>query len=445
MISEDFALSLLDGAIAASPADQTEIVLFGRDSAVTRFAESVIHQNVAETNVGVSVRTVIQNRLGFASTNRIEGDALADAVGSAVEIARHCPPDPDFRSLPAPKPIPHTNGFVQATAECTPEQRAAAVRQAIAMASKAECKVAGTYSTDAVLVAIANSLDVRVAARVTEASIKVVAMSDGSAGYAAFFDRDVRSLPVEATAERAVQKALMARGAVEVPPGNYTVILEPTAVADMVSFLAYAGMGALSVQEKRSFMAGRFGQQIVSPLVSIWDDSLDRRTIGLPFDFEGVPKSKVVMIDRGVATSVVHDTKTAQKENGTSTGHALPAPNPVGPLPTNLFVGAGESAKEDLLASSDRAIAVTRFHYTNLEEPIRAIFTGMTRDGTYLVEGGKVKAPVKNLRFTQGILDALANVQAVSRECELAEGRLGLAYVPHLKIEGFAFTGVTEF
>ena len=215
----------------------------------------------------------------------------------------------------------------------------------------------------------------------------------------------------------------------------------------MLFFLGYMGMGALSVQEGRSFMCGKIGERVTGDKVTIWDDGLDPRGLPLPFDFEGMPKQKVMLIEKGIAKNVVYDSATAAKEPGKkSTGHSLPAPNTQGPLPINLFMEPGKSTKEEMLASTDRGIWVTRFHYTNVLHPVKTVITGMTRDGTFLIEKGKITRPLKNLRFTQSILEALSNVEMLTSTLKVVKddwNALGTT-VPAIKVRNFRFTGGTE-
>jgi predicted Zn-dependent protease len=227
--------------------------------------------------------------------------------------------------------------------------------------------------------------------------------------------------------------------------GEYTVILEDHAVATLLTYLSYLGFGALPMQEKRSFMAGQLGKKITGSNVSIWDDGLDASGLPVPFDFEGMPKRRVNLITNGVAEAVVYDTYTASREGKESTGHALPAPNTYGPLPGNLFMQSGEHSKAEMLASVDRGLWVTRFHYVNPVHPLKTVLTGMTRDGTFLIEDGAIAGGVKNLRFTQNVLEAFARVRMISLDSRLGRSFFGGIRVPSVLIDGFAFTGVTEF
>jgi predicted Zn-dependent protease len=216
-------------------------------------------------------------------------------------------------------------------------------------------------------------------------------------------------------------------------------------VADILDFLGYLGFSAQAVQEGRSFMGGKFGQKIVGENVTIWDDGLSLANLPTPFDFEGVPKQPVTFFDKGIATAVVYDSYTAGKEGKQSTGHALPAPNTFGPLPLHMAMATGDSTKEAMLKGIKKGLWVTRFHYTRVVHPLLMIITGMTRDGTFLIENGEITQPVKNLRFTQSYLEALNNVEAIGQTAKLQRGFLGGNLVPALKIAKFTFSGATEF
>jgi predicted Zn-dependent protease len=213
-------------------------------------------------------------------------------------------------------------------------------------------------------------------------------------------------------------------------------------VVDLLDMLGYLGFSALAVQEERSFFEA--GRRIGSELVSIVDDGHDPAGLPMAFDYEGVGKRRVPLLDHGVCREVVHDAQTAARDGVTSTGHGLPAPNPWGPFPLNMVMAAGDVSRDDLIAGLDRGLLVTRFHYTNPVHPKLAIITGMTRDGTFLVEGGRIVGPVRNLRFTQSYLEALDCTVAVARERKTLKGFLGGVVVPALRLDGWTFTGTTE-
>ncbi|MDP1808810.1 MAG: TldD/PmbA family protein [Actinomycetota bacterium] len=430
-------------ALAQSGADETEILAFQSATALTRVANSEIHQNVAETNSVISVRAIFDNQIGTASTNRPEVDAIATAVKTAVDNAKVSPRVNDWPGLPE-FPVITDDKRAAATRECTPGKRADLIHEALTLAKNNKLTMAGALETSETTVFIGNSHSGVSRSSLTDVDVNMVLMDFDSSGYAAWIGRDLNELDMTELGRRAAGKAAAGRRPQDLPPGAYTVILEPAAVADMLSFLAYVGLGALSVQEKQSFMAGHFGERLVDEKIAFWDDGTDPRTQGIPFDYEGVPKEKVVFFEKGVATRVVYDTRTAAREGGKSTGHALPAPNTHGPLPTNLFLEPGRLKLDEMIASTANGVLVTRFHYTNIEEPMRAVLTGMTRDGTFLIENGAVGAGLKNLRFTQSILDALSAVAAVGSELTLVNAFLGTCCCPALKIDNFHFTGISD-
>jgi predicted Zn-dependent protease len=445
MLGRERVHKILKKALSSSTADQTEVLFIGEESGLTRFANSYIHQNVAEKNTELRVRAVIGKRIGVASTTDISDGSIEKLAETAVSIAKLQPENPDFVSLPAPSPIEKIEAFVEETAAFSPRRRAEAVGIVCKKAVENGLIASGAFSTSTFEFSVANSLGLFAYYPMTLAEFNTVIMSDTGSGYSSFVSLDASDLNPEALADEAIEKALMSRNPVEVEPGEYTVILEEHATNSILIFLGYLGLGALSVQEGRSFMCDRFGERIAGENISIWDDGLDATGLPMPFDFEGVPKKRVDLIERGIAKAVVYDSYTAGREGKSSTGHALPAPNIYGPMPFNMFMQPGEATKEEMLASTNKGIWVTRFWYVNPVHPKLAIITGMTRDGTFFIEGGEITRPVKNLRFTQGILEALSNVEMISKTTKLERGWFGGNRVPALKISSFNFTGVTEF
>jgi predicted Zn-dependent protease len=253
---------------------------------------------------------------------------------------------------------------------------------------------------------------------------------------------DVSTIDAAEVGRWAAEKARATANPVSVEPGDWSVVLEEYAVVDLLSMLAYMGFSALAVQEERSFFEP--GKQIGSELVTIVDDASDPGAMPMAFDYEGVAKQRVVLVDRGVCGSVVYDQQTAARAGVASTGHALPAPNPYGPFPLNMVMSAGSTPRDALVGEMERGLLVTRFHYTNPVHPKLAIVTGMTRDGTFLVEGGRIVGPVRNLRFTQSYLAALAGTVAVGRDRRTVKGDFGGVLVPAVRIDGWTFTGATE-
>jgi PmbA protein len=447
MLGKKRIQEITDSILARSLADQTEVVILAGDSYLTRFANSAIHQNVAQTNADVRIRCVLGTRVGVAGTNDLDPQALERTLDHALAIARLQPENPDFHSLPGPQPIAEVHAFSENTAGCSAEERARSVRTLCSVAGAAGVAAFGALTTAASELAVANSLGTWAYFPLTYADLNMVAMSGSSTGYAAGLVSDFARLDFEALAREAVDKCLRSRNPQALEPGVYTVILEPYATQDLVQMMAYTGLGATALQEGRSFMSGKIGQRLVDPRISIWDDGLDADGIPIPFDAEGVPKERVDLLKDGIACGVVYDSYRAGKEGRASTGHALPIAAPFGPLPLNTFFSTGEASLEEMIGSTERGIYVTRFHYTRPVEPTQVVVTGMTRDGTFLVENGEIAYPVKNLRFTQGYVEALNSVEAIGPERRLLMGMLhiGAESVPALKLSRFNFTGATEF
>lgn len=447
MLGEKAFRKLADVVLSKSKADQTEVLLQAGDSALTRFANSYIHQNVAESDAAVRVRVVLGRRTGVATTNDLSDAGLEQALETAMLVARLQPENPTLPPMPGPQPVPQAVAFSEATANATPEMRARAAGVFCTLAREKGLTAAGAFRTALWELGVANSLGHFVHAVGTVADVNSVIMSEDSSGYSEAAAVDVRELDVEALAAEAVDKALRSRNPRPLPAGEYPVVLEHHAAADIVTIMGYLAFSALAVQEGRSFMAGRFGQQIMSPSVSIWDDGLDPMGLPLPFDFEGVPKKRVDFIKNGIATGVVHDSATALKDGAENTGHSLPMPNPQGPFPLNMFMAPGAASLEQLIAGLDKGLLITRFHYTVPVHPAKAVVTGMTRDGTFWVEKGEIAHPVKNLRFTESYLDAFNRVEDIGRQTHLLVSRfeIGGVRVPAVRLSGFRFTGTTEF
>ncbi|MBA2757177.1 MAG: TldD/PmbA family protein [Chloroflexi bacterium] len=423
---------------------EAEALVTREDAALTRFANSQIHQNVAETNVTVNLRFVVGKRVGVASSDRTDDEGLRRLAANAAAIARVQEELDDWCGLPEPTPIEEVRAaYSPATADASPELRAEGVRAVIAAADDAGVTAYGSYSTGTETTAVANSRGVRAGGTRTVAQLLTVSMGpDGGTGYAERASIDATTIDAAAIGRESADKARTTANAVAIDAGDYPVVLEEYAVVDLLDMLGYLGFSALAVQEERSFV--EIGRRIGTNLVTIVDDGRDPAGLPMAFDYEGVAKQRVPLLEDGVCRGVVHDSQTAARAGVTSTGHGLPAPNPYGPFPLNMVMTAGSASREELIGGLDRGLLVTRFHYTNPVHPKLAIITGMTRDGTFLVEGGRIVGPVRNLRFTQSYLDAMAGVVAVARERKTLKGFLGGVVVPALRLEGWTFTGTTE-
>jgi predicted Zn-dependent protease len=425
---------------------EAEAVYLARDAALTRFAGSRIHQNVSEHDASLRVRVVDDGRTGVASTNRLDDQGIAEVVSRAQEICRRSAPNPDLPPLAGGEAGCGESdlGYVAATADAEPDRRAEGARAVIAAAQAEDLIASGAFSTEAATIAIANSNGLSSRHATTQAKLlTVMTGDDGASGYAQAIHSDVAAIDAMEVGAEAADKAARSVGATDLEPGAYDVVLEEYAVQTILEYLSYAGFSALAVEEGRSFM--ELGKQVMGSNVSIWDDGNDPTGLPSATDYEGVAKHRVDLVTDGVATGLVYDSASARRAGVQSTGHALPAPNTFGPMAWNLFMAPGSSSKDAMLSSIERGLWVTRFHYVNIVHPRKAVLTGMTKDGTFLIENGRITRPVRNLRFTEEIPAAFSRIQSIGAETRMVGAEYsGInARVPALRIGGFAFTGAT--
>ena len=444
-LAPEEALELAARAVGLVPTDAAEAVVTSGDSALTRFAGNRIHQNVAEIDTQLTVRAIVGQRSGVASTNRLDDDSLARCAAAAAEAARHAPEDPDFPGLPTGDHEVLPGRDITGIGEFDAARRAEAASAIIAPSAAAGLVAAGTVARNLYTLAVANTLGVARATEAGDVRATVLPMGEsGGSGWASWLGADPRTFDPAALGERAAGIAARSASPGALDPGTYTVVLAPEAVSDILDFMGYLGLGAKSVTEGSSFLAGHLGEQLVDPHVTITDDALGADTIGLGIDFEGQLRRPTPLIEAGVARGYVTDSYFSAKLGVPNTGHALPSPNPYGPLPLNLAMAAGDASDAEMIASVERGVYITRFHYVNVEDPMKLVLTGMTRDGTFMIENGQLTRPLKNLRFTQGALEALSHVGAIGSERVLVgPGEGGATLVPALMLEQWAFTGQT--
>ncbi len=442
---EDRLLMIGDAALDLPGADGVEVLLTRYDSALTRFAESSVHQNTARVDGEARVRVVDGSRVGVVATNDLSADGVRRAAAEALEVARLLPPDPDFGGFAAPSAYPTAGVDDDATAQTSPAERAALVTRLLAPLAK-DTVGAGTVETGCGERAVITSTGVRAYHRSTRAQLSVLASGPDSSGYAEDGSGRLADLDADALGRRVAAKVERGRAPRAVPAGEWAVILEPAATSTLVQFLGWTAFGAKVVAEGRSPLSGRLGEQVCDTRVSIIDDATSPLLPGTSFDSEGVPTQRTELIRDGVAVGVVHDLASARTAGVASTGHALPAPNTEGAIPLHLLMDPGTASLDELVAGCERGLLVTRFHYTNSVNVVESTITGMTRDGTFLVEDGEIVCGVHNLRFTQSILGALSNVEDIGADTEVAtELFFGAARAPAVRLSRFAFTSTTSF
>jgi predicted Zn-dependent protease len=386
--------------------------------------------------------------LGIAGTDSLEPDGLARCIRRAEELARHAPAVDGLPELPRAHRLSATADYLPATARAASAASAATIARLFHLCAGLGAELAGSMMTGEDEVAVANSSGVACYAASTVSGVKLVTMYRKLSGYASAVHRNLDLLHPAAVLKQSLQQVLHEAEPITLSPGTYEVILQPEAVAELVTWLGYTAFGAKHVQERTSFLAGRLGEQVMGRQVTIYDDGRDPKMLRLPFDFEGTPKRKVVLIDRGVASGIVYDTTYGARFGRPSSGHGMPPDDTDGPLPLHLAMAPGTTSVEAMIRRCARGLLIPRFHYVNgLLNPREALMTGLTREGTFLIEGGKIARPVTTLRFTQSILEAFNHVLGISKERRLIADpsqELGCALMPAMHLAAFAFTGRSE-
>jgi len=443
MLSEARCQNIFDAIHKASPTGETEVFLEARRTALTRFANNIIHQNVAEEGIHVSVRAIVDGRMARASTNKMDPDSLRRAAKRAVESARWQPRDPELLPLPGPQRYEKVDRFCEETASLTPEARADAVAAVTARAEKSGLTAAGVFSQSDVAQALLNSTGLFAHHHETRAEFSVTCL-DGGSGWAKGNFVSAKSLETEALAERACQKAVASREPKELPPGQYTVILEPAAVLDLVGFLFYDFAGT-AVLDKRSCFTDQVGKKVFGENISIWDDANHPLQAGAAWDGEGMPRSQVQLVDSGVLKNLVYSRQTARRMNVKETGHGFLLPNEWGEAPMNLVIAGGETSLEEMIQTTECGVLVTRLWYIREVDPYEKILTGMTRDGTFYVESGQVRHAIRNLRFNQSIKEMLNRVELLGPAVRAAGEESFEMVVPAMRVASFRFSEVTKY
>jgi predicted Zn-dependent protease len=424
----------------ARSAEAEVVVSFGV-SALTRFANSFIHQNVAEERSHVLLRVALDGHVASVSFDGPpDMEHLGRLADDAIEAAKAQPADPDWPGLTPPTPGLSVEHWDEATAVATPDERARRVRAFVDAAAGLE--TAGFCSSSAMLVNFQNTAGQELTGRTTHATLDGIARTGSADGAARKSSVSLAALDGRAAGERAADKARTASDPTDLEPGRYEVILEPECVSNLLSFLLAHGFNGKAVEDGRSFV--RLGEQQFDPLITLRDDVTDPRMVGIPFDVEGTPKRPRDLVSAGVTTGLLHNRRTARKAGTESTGHAVEGGGPFGALGANLVLSAGAASTDELIARVGRGLLVTDFWYTRILDPKTQVVTGLTRNGVWFVEDGRVVRPVTNLRFTQSFVEGLAPgaVRAVGSERALLFGGWDSVYlVPALHLASWNFTG----
>ena len=423
---------------------EAEVTMSAGRSALTRFANSFIHQNVGETYHAVSLRVAADGHVARGSSNRVDDDSLGSLVEGTLEAAALSPVDPDWPGPAPARAAAQVDHYDAATAEASPDQRAAVVKEFVDAGEG--LLAAGFCDTDAGEQAFANSLGQRLYGKATRATVDGIHQTGESAGSAHQTSLRLADLDGAAAGALAADRARRGMGAYDIKPGEYEVVLAPEAAATLTVFLALYGFNGKAVVEGQSFVD--LGAQQFDPAVSLWDDPKAPETLGLPFDLEGTPRRRLDLIRDGVTMGVVHDRRTARRLGAESTGHSIPGSDSWGPVPTALTLVGGDDDPEDMIAAVDRGLYVATFNYCRILDPKSQVVTGLTRNGTFMIENGRITGAVTNLRFTQSFLEALGpdRVLGIGNDRRYADSEFGpgLVQAPSLRLASWNFTGGAE-
>ena len=462
MLDKGQAQSIFDKIKQFSSVPEVEVIFSSTNFSLTRFANNTIHQNVSELNEVASIRVAFDGKTARATTNRFDDGSLRRAVQAAESMARVQESDPDrlplakARSEDAQAGQPAPMRWFEQTAAISPGDRADAVGKIVAVAKKNGLVTAGIYSSSQSAEAVINSNGLSAFHRQTSAEVSITMLAEDSSGWQKANSPDVRNLDPVPLAEIAAQKARDSRGPKELPPGKYTVILEPAAVLDLVGFMFW-DFGGLAILDQRSFLNNRIGTKLFGENITIVDDVDHPLQANAPFDGEGVRRSRVSLVENGVIKRLVYARSTAEKMRKSeyagkvgeiaATGHGFPLPNEMGEAPMNIvfLTPGGEQSTAQMIAGTERGVLITRLWYIREVDPYEKILTGMTRDGTFLVEGGKVRHGIRNFRFNQSLIETLNKVEAMSQAVRSSGEESFDMVAPAMKVRDFNFTEVTRF
>jgi predicted Zn-dependent protease len=462
MLTREQSADVFDRIRRFSSADEVEAIFAGSRFALTRFANNTIHQNVEEENSVVSIRSNFGGRTARSTANQLDDESLRRAVAASESLAKVQAPDPDILPMPTAEEAraagegARAARFFEETARVAPGDRAEVVKGIVSVADQHKLTTAGIYSIAESHEGIFNSRGLEDWHQQTLAEVSITMLAEDSSGWQKLNSPDVKNLDPTGMAERAARKAVESAHPREVGAGKYTVILEPSAVLDIVGFMFWDYSG-VAILDQRSFLNDRIGTQLFGENINICDDAGHRLQAGSPFDGEGMRRKRVPLVEKGVVKRVVYARATAEKMKNSEyaakvgavgpTGHGFPLPNEIGEMPMNIVVGGPEKPQsvDEMIASTERGVLVTRLWYIREVDPYEKIVTGMTRDGTFLVENGKVQCGLRNFRFNQSLIAMLSNVEAMGVPVRACGEESFDMVVPAMKVRGFNFTEVTKF
>ena len=443
MRSQSESYSILERALDAARADEADAVFLSTDQNISRFANSSVHQNMSEISAELTLRIIVGGAMGTASTTSFEPEDIARAAALALESARHSDSLHDFTGLLRQNdPLLPLQTFDDQVGSMPASTKALALRAMFDEGTAAGVHYAGSFRTASTSVACANTHGVRRYAVMTAADAAAIATGRHGTGYAT--DASRGPIDIAGIGREALRRATLRSGAeTTIGSGPIDVILEPAATGELLEWLDMIAFSGSAFEDGSSFFVGNIGKQLLGSNLTIADDATDPDFLPFPFDLEGLPKRRVPLIERGVIRTPVVDKAWADRLKIAPTANAWSLGSAEHGHALHLSVDPGDATREALIASTRRGVWVTRFNYVNgLLEPRNATMTGMTRDGTFLIENGEVVGRLPNLRWTQSIVEAFGRIEAMSAERRRSASwfnDFGGTISPVMKIAGWHF------
>ncbi len=434
ILTKEEAQAILKKTLGFSKADECEVSISGSEGGNIRYARNAVSTAGEISTMGLAVTSTFGKRSGTATINEFDDASLEKVVRRAEELAKLAPENPEYVPLMGPQTFKESVTYNKATDDLTPEKRAEMVAQSLSVSKAGKLEAAGFLENSTGFRALMNSKGLFAYNKDTDVSFSVTTRNEAGtgSGYADRTFNDVSKLDTLALTRIAAGKANGSAGARAIEPGRYTVILEPLAASDMLGNLVRS-FDARSAEEGRSFLSKkgggtRLGEQLFNENVTLYSDPMHPELPSSTWNGDGIPVEKTVWVDKGVVKNLSYSRYWAQQKN-------------VKPLPSasRMIMEGGTKSLEDLIKGTDRGILVTRFWYIRMVDPQTMLLTGLTRDGTFYIENGKIQFPIKNFRFNESPVIMLNNVEELGKP-----ERIGNLIIPPMKIRDFNFTSLSD-
>jgi predicted Zn-dependent protease len=442
-LSRDEARALAERVLRLTRAEQTRVTINSGDTGNTRFATNQITTSGDVTDTTVTITSAFGRHVASSTTNRLDDASLRAAVQVSESLAPLSPEDPEYLGELGPTPVPERNAVFASTAELSPEARAGAAAEVTTRAADRSLVSTGytEHRTGSTAVMTTRGHFAYQASSNANFTTTVRTPDGTGSGWAGTGLFDWNDLDAAALAARAIEKAERSREPRDVEPGRWVTILEPTAVANLVGLMMNS-LGARAADEGRSFFSrpgggNKIGEQFLDERVTIWSDPMDPRLFSSPFNGEGLPNRREVWVEDGVLGTLAYNRFWAERQNRQPTGFV-----------SGYYMEGGDATLDDMIRSTERGLLVTRFWYIRGVDPRTILFTGLSRDGTFMIENGRVTYPVKNLRWNESPIFMLNNIEMMGAPVRVSpsesSGLTAAVHVPALKVRDFTFTSVSD-